>query len=120
MMYGMSSSALQRLYVSDSLASQDGGFVFAIKNLIDSGTVSGITKLIVDEKETSLDGATVELNGKVRAVGTLSWSAPLYIPYGAVLKVYLPVELTPGEHTIKMTIQVPELGQLTIPITDTL
>jgi len=53
-------------------------------------------------------------------VGTLSWSAPLYIPYGAVLKVYLPVELTPGEHTIKMTIQVPELGQLTIPITDTL
>ena len=120
MHYGMSSDALKRLYVSGSLANHEEGFVFAIKNLVDSGSVSGITKLIVDEEERSLDGATVELGGKVRTVGSLSWSASLYIPYGSVLKLYVPGQLAPGEHTVKMTINVPELGQLTLPITDTI
>jgi hypothetical protein len=120
MYYGMSSDALKKLYVSGSLANHEDGFVFSIKNLVDSGSVSGITKLTVDDEERSLNGATVELGGKVRAVGSLSWSASLYIPYGAVLKVYVPGELSPGEHTIRMTINVPELGQLTLPITDTI
>jgi hypothetical protein len=71
----------------------------------------------VDDEERSLQGATVELGGKTRAVGSLSWSASLYIPYGAVLKLHIPGELAPGEHTIKMTVNVPELGQLTFPIT---
>jgi hypothetical protein len=120
MNYGMSSSALKNLYVSGSLANQEDGFVFAVKNLVDSGSVSGIAKLIVDGEEKSLNGATVELGGKVRAVGSLSWSASLYIPYGAILKIYVPGELASGEHTIQMTINVPELGQITIPITDTI
>ncbi|MBN1247290.1 MAG: hypothetical protein JXC32_06500, partial [Anaerolineae bacterium] len=77
MYYGMSSSALQKLYVQGSLANEENSFVFEIKNLIDSGMVSGITKLNVDGKDIPTDGVTVELAGKVREA-----SASLYVSYG--------------------------------------
>jgi hypothetical protein len=119
MYYGMSSGALEKMYVKDSLKNQGDGFVFEIKNQIDSGSISGIATLTVDDEERSLEGVTVELNGKVRDVSEISWSASLYVSYGATLKVYVPGPLEPGEHTIKMTVKAPELGQLTLPFTDT-
>ena len=76
MYYGMSSEALKRLYVEGSLENQDDGFAFQLKNLVDSGSVSGITKLTVDGEERSLDGVTVELGGKVRPV-----SRPLVVVF---------------------------------------
>jgi hypothetical protein len=120
MYYGMSSDALKRLYVEGSLANQDDGFTFQLKNLVDSGSVSGITKLAVDGEERSLDGATVEMGGKVRPVSSLSWSSSLYVSYGAVLTIFVPGQLEPGEHTIEVTVNAPELGRLTLPVTDTL
>lgn len=119
MVYGMTPDALQRLYVKGSLKNEGDGFCFEIKNLIDSGSVSGISKLTVDGEERSLDGATVELGGKVRQVNSLSWAASLYVGYGAVLKIYVPGALEPGEHTLALTANAPELGQITLPIKDT-
>jgi hypothetical protein len=107
------------MYVKGSLQNQDDGFVFEIKNQIDSGSVSGIAKLTVDDEERPLEGITVELNGKAREAGNITWSASLYVSYGATLKVFVPGALEPGEHTVKMTVKAPELGQLTLPLTDT-
>ena len=120
MSYGMSSGVLAKAYVTGSLKNQGDGFVFEIKNQIDSGSVSGLAKLTVDDSEKPLEGITIDLNGKVREVASLSWSSSLYVSYGATLKIYVPGTLDAGEHTIKMTIKVPELGQITLPITDTL
>ena len=64
MYYGMSSESLQKLYVKGSLKNQDNGFVFQLKNLIDSGSISGIVKLTVDGEEKSLDGVTLTLGRK--------------------------------------------------------
>ncbi|MBN1247921.1 MAG: hypothetical protein JXC32_09715 [Anaerolineae bacterium] len=119
MYYGMSSGALEKMYVTGSLKNQGDGFVFEVKNQIDSGSVSGIAKLTVDDEERALEGITVELNGKARDATNISWSASLYVSYGAVLKVYVPGALEPGEHTVKMTVKAPELGQITLPFTDT-
>ena len=66
MYYGMSSGSLAKMYVQGSLANKDDGFTFKIKNLIDSGSVSGLAKVTVDDEERSLDGVTIELNGNVR------------------------------------------------------
>jgi len=118
-MYGTSPEMLQRMYVKGSLQNQDNGFVFQIKNLIESGSLSGIAKLSVDDEERSLDGATVELNGKVRQVSEISWSAPVYVSYGATLTIFVPGTLTAGEHTITTQFNVPELGRISMPITDT-
>jgi len=118
-MYGTSPEMLQRMYVKGSLQNQDNGFVFQIKNLIESGSLSGIAKLSVDDEERSLDGATVELNGKVRQVSEISWSSPVYVSYGATLTIFVPGVLAAGEHTITTQFNVPELGRLSMPITDT-
>lgn len=118
-MYGMSSGSLAKMYVQGSLANKDDGFTFKIKNLVDSGLVSGLAKVTVDDEERSLDGVTIELNGNVRPVASLSWSSSLYVNYGAVMTIYIPGALEPGEHTVKMTVKAPELGQLTLPVTDT-
>ena len=42
-MYGTSPEMLQRMYVKGSLQNQDHGFVFQIKNMIESGSLSGST-----------------------------------------------------------------------------
>ena len=119
MYYGMSSSALEKMYVKGSLKNQDDSFVFEVKNQIDSGSVSGIAKLMVDDEERPVEGVTIELNGKTRDATSISWSSSLYVSYGATMKITVPGTLDAGEHTIKMTVKAPELGQITLPITDT-
>jgi galactokinase len=118
MYYGMSSGTLAKMYVKDSLKNQGDGFVFEIKNQIDSGSISGVAKLMVDDVEKPLEGVTIDLNGKVREVTGLSWSASLYVSYGATMKIYVPGSLDAGEHTIAVTVKAPEIGQITLPITD--
>ena len=116
-MYGVSPEMLAKMYVEDSLKNDGEGFSFGIKNKIESGSVSGIAKLSVDGEERSLEGATVQIGEKVRPVSEISWSASLYVPYGATLVIYVPGSLEAGEHTINMQINVPELGRISIPVT---
>ena len=117
-MYGTSPEMLKRMYVKDSLKNQDEGFVFQVKNLIESGSMSGVAKVDVDGEERPLEGVTVELGGKVRPVSEITWSSSLYVSYGSTLTVFVPGKLDPGEHTITLQLKVPELGRLTMPITD--
>jgi hypothetical protein len=109
---------MQRMYVKGSLQNQDDGFVFQVKNLIESGSLSGVAKVAVDGEECSLDGATIELGGKLRQVSEISWSAPLYVSYGSTLTIAVPGALSAGEHTINIQFNVPELGRVSMPITD--
>jgi hypothetical protein len=111
---------LAKMYVEGSLTNDGEGFTFALKNQIDSGSVSGIAKLSVDGEERSLDGATIQIGEKVRPVSEISWSASLYVSYGATLVICVPGPLAPGEHTINMQVNVPELGRISIPITATI
>lgn len=116
----MSSDGLKKMYVQDSLENQEDGFVFKVKNLIDSGTISRISKLVVDDEEKPLDGVTVELNGEVREADSITWSSSLYVSYGATLTIFVPGPLEAGEHTVKLSVNAPEIGQLTLPITGTI
>ena len=118
-MYGLSPDMLSRMYVQDSLANKDTGFVFSIKNKIESGSISGIAKLAVDGEERSLEGATVQIGDKVRDVSEITWSSSLYVPYGSTLTIFVPGKLETGEHTITMQINVPEMGRISFPVTDT-
>ena len=120
MYYGMSSESLKKLYVKGSLKNQDTGFVFQIKNLIDSGSISGIAKLTVDGEEKALDGVTITLGEKIRAVSEITWSSSLYVYYGATITFFIPGTLQPGEHTIVVQANAPELGKIDLPVTDTI
>ena len=118
-MYGVSPDMLSRMYVQDSLANKDAGFVFSIKNQIESGSISGIAKLAVDGEERSLEGVTVQIGDKVRSVSEITWSSGLYVPYGSTMTIFVPGQLEAGEHTVTMQINVPELGRISFPVTDT-
>ena len=119
-MYGVSPEMLAKMYVEGSLKNQGDGFVFAIKNKIESGSISGVARLSVNGEERPLEGATVQTGEKTRPVSEISWSASLYVPYGATLTIYVPGSLEPGEHTLNLQFNVPELGRVSLPITDTL
>ncbi|MBN2007111.1 MAG: hypothetical protein JXA21_27415 [Anaerolineae bacterium] len=117
---GFDFADIQKMYVKGSLVNRGDGFVFQIKNLLDSGNISGVLKLTVDGVEQSLDGVTVELSGKARPARDLMWSAPLYVQYGAVLTIYVPGALEPGQHTISFTVNARDIGSLSMPFTDDL
>jgi len=118
-MYGTSPQMLKRMYVKDSLKNEGEGFVFQIKNMIESGSLSGVARLTVDGEERELEGVTLQLGEKVRPVSQITWSSSIYVGYGSTLTVYVPGSLEPGEHTINMLLKVPELGQLSMPVVDT-
>ena len=119
-MYGTSPEMLSRMYVKGSLKNQDAGFVFQFKNIIESGSIAGVTKVAVDGEERSLEGATVQIGTKTRPVSEITWASSLYVAYGATLILYVPGSLEPGEHTINMQVNVPELGRISLPLTDTI
>jgi hypothetical protein len=112
----MSPEMLSKMYVEGSLRSRGEGFVFSVKNKIDSGSVSGIVKLSIDGVERSLEGATVQIRERVRPVSEISWSSSLYVPYGATVTIYVSGALEPGEHTINMQVNTVEEGRISIPI----
>jgi len=118
-MYGTSPEMMKNLYVQGSLKNQGEGFVFQVKNTIDSGSVAGISKVAVDDQERPLEGATIQIGDKARPVTEITWSSPLYVSYGSTLTIYVPGKLTPGEHTISAQFNVPELGRISLPITAT-
>jgi hypothetical protein len=119
-MYGTSPDMLKRMYVQGSLANRDGGFAFQVQNKIDSGSISGLVKLLVDDEERALEGVTIQIGEVARPVSEISWSRPVHVGYGATLTVYVPGALAAGEHTINMQINVPELGRISMPISDTI
>ena len=119
-MYGTSPEMLKRMYVVGSLKNQDEGFVLQVKNLIESGSVSGVSKLSVDGQERSGEGITLQIGDKVRKASEVNWSSPLYVNYGATLTIYVPGKLEPGAHTVNLQFYVPELGSISMPITDTI
>ena len=75
---------------------QGEGFTFQFKNMIESGSISGVTKLAVDDEERSLEGVTVCVGEKTRPVTEISWSSSLYVPYGATITIYVPGALGAG------------------------
>jgi hypothetical protein len=117
-MYGTSSDMYKRFYVTGSLRNQGDGYVFQLKNTIDSGDISGVAGLTVDGEERSLEGAKIQLESKVRLLSEISWSSPLYVGYGTMVTVYVPGTLEAGEHTLELLVNAPDLGRIHIPITD--
>ena len=119
-MYGMSSERLSRIYVKGTLRNEEDGFAFDLKNNIDSGSISGVSALIVDGKEHSLEGVTLQKGDQVREAKEISWSSPVFSSYGSVSTVRVPGALEPGEHSLTLKLRVSELGEISLPVVDTI
>jgi hypothetical protein len=108
----------EHLYVKDSLRNIDEGFELEVRNLVNSGEVTGVSTLVVDGVGRSLAEVTITMEGKARAADELSWRSSLFVPLGATLTVYAPGPLAPGDHKISLAFDSP-YGEVRIPLTDT-
>lgn len=112
-------SMLARLFVRGSLKNIPTGFEFKLKNVIDSGTLTALGSLALDN--TALDLAKVHLKVGDKEVrgDQLSRENPLYVR--AYAEIHIRVDgdpLAAGEHTLALQVQTREAGKLQFSVTE--
>ena len=113
---------LKKLYLKGSLRVEEGGFALDLKNTIAPGTITAFAGLDVDGQAIDLAQiALVGPSGRSRKPGELSAQAPLLFPVGAAVTLHISGQrLEPGAHELVIRVVVQEVGQLDIPVSDTL
>lgn len=110
---------LRRLYVAHSLKNQGEGFVFQFQNKVTEGMLVGLSQLVVDGVERSLEGATISARDEERPIVQLTPDRPMTFPAGVTVTFHVAGPLPPGEHTITFTLQTREIGPVPFSIADT-
>lgn len=117
-MYTIPGSLLERVYVKDSLRNTAEGFEFALKNVVDSGTLTRLMALEVDGQAIPLEQVTIVTEEKQRPATEITPNAPMYFPLGRTMTVRVAgTRLEPGEHKLSLRINTWEAGAVTVPIT---
>jgi hypothetical protein len=109
---------LKKLYVPNSLQNRGEGFVFQIRNQIAQGTLVGLSRLIVNGEERSLDGVSIAANGETRSFAEVSGDSPMVFEVGEAVTIYVPGTLTAGACAIEITVNTREIGPLTFQVAD--
>ncbi len=119
-MFSIPGYLLERIYVKDSLKNTETGFEFAMRNVVDSGTLTRLMALELDGQAVPLDQITMVTGQKERPATEVTPSAPLYFPVGSTLVLRVAgMRVQPGEHKLNMRVNTWEAGAVTIPITAT-
>lgn len=112
-------SLLARLYVKGSLKNNATGFEMKLKNIIDSGTITGLGALTVDDMTYQPAQVEVKIGDKATTADQITREQPLVAR--AMLEIFLKVtgaQLTPGPHKITFVIMTREAGKLQFSITE--
>ena len=115
------SYVLSNLFVKGSLKNSESGFKFSIKNNLDSGTVTGLGPLTVDNTSYETDKITLKIKDRTILANTISYTQP--VPVYVLSEIEFSVEgepLTPGNHRLGFLIHTQEAGRLQFSITETL
>ena len=113
---------LAKLYVKGSLRNEGDGFQFRIKNVLAPGTVVKILALDVDGREYPTEQVFLLMNAeeKIEAI-EISSQRPLSLELGGEVTVQLRGErLSAGPREISLTLRTRELGELRLPLRDTI
>lgn len=114
------SSMLSGLFVKGSLQNTPSGFGLRLRNNIDSGTITGLGPLGVDDTTISADKIILKVGQKEVRGDQLSYRSPL--PVGVMSEIKVEVEgepLSPGQHKISFQIMTAEAGRLNFSISET-
>jgi hydroxymethylglutaryl-CoA reductase (NADPH) len=113
-------AVLARLFVKGSLKNTPDGFEFKLKNIIDSGTITGLS-LSLDETVLPAEAVTVVISGKELNGGEITSRTPVTV--WAYVELTLKVAgapLTPGSHQINFQILTREAGKLQFSVNEEL
>ncbi|MGC9334969.1 MAG: hypothetical protein ACP5JJ_12525, partial [Anaerolineae bacterium] len=105
-----------------SLHNTEDGCSFALRNIVDRGTVTRIGKLEIDGESHSPGGLQIcTPDGSTLSADQVTPHAPLFVPQDVAITLRLPeLHLAPGSHHLRLSIQTQEVGDLTFDITDEL
>jgi hypothetical protein len=112
---------LQKVYQKGSLKNNEDGFEFALKNIVDSGTLVGVNPLVVDGE--SIPPAMVRLaQGDKEIFGNQVTSrTPVSIPVNTQTRIRIKRNpLPPGPHEITVSLVTREIGLVKFKITDSI
>ncbi|MFW9799167.1 MAG: DUF6379 domain-containing protein [Candidatus Thorarchaeota archaeon] len=112
-------SILKRLYVKNSLANLDDGFSFKIKNSLSNGTATSMEPVKVDGKEYPLEGIVIRSqDGEVKAA-EVNESNAFIIKVGIEVEIHVKADPLPeGPHTIGISFETKEIGEITFEVDD--
>ncbi len=118
---------LKKLYIKGSLHNTDEGCEFALKNIVDSGTVTRFLDLKIDGVAYPPDAEQGEAlwvrlpGGQQLRAEAITPQAPLSLPADVGVTLHLPgLTLDPGQHKLHLTFDTLELGPLSFTVTDQL
>ncbi|NLE77365.1 MAG: hypothetical protein GX605_11520 [Chloroflexi bacterium] len=112
---------LKKLYVQGSLANTPDGFSLALKNTLAQGTIVGMRPLVVDGREYPPDSITVTIAGLSVSAAKVGKQTPHAFPIGVTATLQVQAEpLVHGEHSLAITVETREVGELNIEVTDRL
>ncbi len=110
---------LEKVYVKGSLVNTGSGFEFKIKNVVDSGTLGGMTSLAVDGTEVPLAAVTLKSPSREVKAADVTPRTSFPLQYGTTLTISVESEpLATGEHAITMTVNVLEAGRVQVKVKD--
>ncbi len=114
-------SMLAKLFVKGSLKNTENGFEFRFKNIIDSGTLTGMNPLVVDETAYDLSKTTLKLGDKSIPADQITREHPVTVR--AFIEASIQIDatpLTPGEHKVTLSVVTREAGKIAFSVTEPL
>lgn len=110
---------LAKLYVKGSLKNNDGGFEFALKNIVDSTLLIGIGPIAVGDQQYEGVAITMTLGDKIVTGAELSRQNPIPVRMGMPLQVAVAgAQLAPGAQRIAVAATTSDIGKIKFDIND--
>ena len=110
---------LRRLYVKGSLQNTEAGVSFQLKNSLGSGYAKGMTAVVLDGAECSMDETFFVMEGNETAFSEVSDDNRFTIALNKAITIIVKgAHLDPGPHRIAMGFVVPGLGELRFDVKD--
>lgn len=110
---------LNKVYVQKSLKNIPAGYEFTLRNVVDSGTLSGVKALLVDGVEVPLSSVTLATSAGEHSAEAINGRASIPLRYNAEAVIRVAGQPLPaGKHDIKFAISVMEAGRIEIAFSD--
>jgi len=112
---------LAKLYVKGTLHNEPNGFRLTLRNVLAPGTAVKLASFKVDGGERRLEDVSLVVDGQETLdAAAISDRTPLFLGLGRELVVRVRGEaLAAGAHEILLSFVTREVGELTIPVRDT-
>ncbi len=114
-------SMLARLFVRGSLKNTPTGYEFKLKNVIDSGTLTGLGTFTMDNATVDPSKVLLKVGEKEVRGDQLARENPLFVrAYAEILISVEGAPLAAGEHSLALQVSAREAGRLQFNITEPL